>query len=233
MVTASLLTICIAFIGLRILLLLHANALERDQDYTQIASLLAIYNYQNNGRLLPRMDSYAACPDFIKTILELIKSNQVKTIVEAGSGVSSIVISTVLKQHFPDSIHIALEHKSRYQISNSALIEHAKSKVILAPIVNYHINGTNLKWYDIASLKTLDKIDLLIIDGPPESFAENSRYPALDVITSQLNLLPSIIVVDDANRDQDLQNTQRWAEQYGYSHDFIDLKKGCVILKRK
>ena len=108
----GLLLLLTTLLGLRMLQLLWDRQQRRQHDYTQLEALLGIQQYLQPGVLLPATRNYAGSPDFLRLLIELLERHRPQVIVEASSGVSSVVISEWLLQHAPEATHYALENEA-------------------------------------------------------------------------------------------------------------------------
>lgn len=206
---------------------------RHDFDYQQIEALFSIYHHLQPKVSLPPTRKHAGSPDFLKLIMELLKQHEPKVIVEASSGISSIVVSEYLRQHLPDSQHFALEHEEKYAALTQAKTSFDGTKIIHAPLQQYILNGESHQWYSVEHLKHLAQIDLLIVDGPPRFIQTDARYPAVPVLLQELNLRPKVILMDDTIREPERRAAERWAREHQYELQSYPLEKGGIVLLRK
>lgn len=206
-------------------------ASKQSNEYKQVESLLFLHAVMNNEFILslPPLRGYAASPDFLRFIFEIIRDKKPKTIVEAGSGATSTLISYLI-QNQKDVRHLALESDDYYaKKTQNCLAQGADSRIIYAPITIYNINGKNWKWYDIQSLAAIDSIDLLIIDGPPYNLQALARYPALPLLYNKLHNT-TMILMDDTNRQDEQIIIAEWKASYNLNVEKYPLEKGAVLL---
>lgn len=124
----------------------------------------------------------------------LIRSAQelpIASVLELGAGESSKLLDALAKQGILDATITTLEHDARWAELVSAAVSH--------PIVTTSL--TSLSGYDLAPVKNLQGINLLLIDGPPASsestaFARVGAVDLIDVLDND-NFL---IIIDDAHR---------------------------------
>ncbi|MCG8329501.1 MAG: class I SAM-dependent methyltransferase [Chitinophagales bacterium] len=229
----SFIVIATLIIVFRIVQLILKRLEERSDNYNQIESLFSIYHYLKPQGVFPKMRNHAGAPDFLKLILTLLQERQPKVIVEASSGISSMVVSEWLLQHSPKSQHYALEHEEKYALLTRSNIQNPNSHILHAPITNYEIDGNNWQWYAMdEKIKALSSVDLLIVDGPPVHLQKNARFPALPLLVDKMNT-NSIILLDDGNRLAEKNIVELWCKQYGFSKEYIPLEKGAYILRKK
>lgn len=205
-------------------------------DYNQIEALFSIFSVLKIDKTLPPFRGWAISPDFATILLNQILDKRPKIIVESGSGMSTILISYILKKNNFGHLY-SLEHKKNYAAkTENLLISHNlvdKATVIKADLIPFIINNSEYKWYDINFLKPDQKIDMLIIDGPPSSIQPKARYPALPLLEKYLND-DAIILIDDCKREGDLEIVKLWLSEFtDYVEEWYDIEKGAVILKKR
>jgi hypothetical protein len=207
--------------------------------FLQLESLLFIYNSLPNLKFLPATRGWAGSPDFLAKIVELILKDKPLFVLEAGSGVSSVIIGLALKlNNYGESI--SLEHDITYAnitSENMGINElEIKSVVKHSPLIEYNNLKKKWKWYDINELKFSNKIDMLIIDGPPRITQELARYPAIPILHEYFSDRFTILL-DDSKRDDESIIIQKWIvflETNKYKvkiENFLNYEKGMTILQ--
>jgi len=235
----------------------------REKDYQQIEALFSLIPLLKLRYPLPSMRDWAASPDFLTLIVSLILERQPKLVVEASSGVSTLVTAYGLEKIGLEKIGvekidlgsiasanlsadsaqvISLEHEAEYVARNRIqVIQHglqATAKIIHAPLAPVSIHQQDWLWYDLNELKQLVqnnnlKIDFLIIDGPPQSTQKLARYPALPLLFDWLSN-DAIVLLDDADREDEQQIVQQWQQEFSnIDIEWISTEKGACILQIK
>ena len=202
--------------------------------YRQLEILVPLMNDLNIIKKIPNTRGYAASPDFLYVINQIIKEEKPKLIVEAGSGVSTLIASYSIKKYNSDSKIISLDNDEHYanktisDISNHNL--EGFSQVIHAPLKKYN---DQFIWYDISKISSLDKIDFLIIDGPPSKGSKDARYPALSLLFDNLSE-DATIILDDSKRKMEQNVVKRWEQEFPgkFDYEYIDNDKGLYIIKK-
>lgn len=210
----------------------------KKNEYRQIESLLSILFVIKPNHPLPPMRGYAASPDFANTLLSLIKEQKPKLILEAGSGVSTLISAYCLQSIGKGKV-ISLDHEKNFaDLSSKNLFKHELQDigtVVHAPLTKIDINGKTWIWYDIKELFEVIKnqsIDLLIVDGPPWNTQDLARYPALPILIDLLSE-NAIIIVDDANRKDEIEILNLWTKQFkGFQLELLESDSGTAILRR-
>lgn len=203
--------------------------------YEQVESLLFLYFTIKPEYPVPKTRGYPASPDFLRQIYDLIQDETPSLVVEASSGVSTLIAAYSLR-HVGRGRVVSLEHDPKYaEITRSIISRHglqAISTVVHAPLKEYDVNGQSWLWYDLTSLEREQRIDLLLVDGPPGSIQELARYPALPLLFGQLSE-KATIVLDDGNRLDEKRIIEQWLREFDHlSSEFIPLEKGCYVIHR-
>lgn len=217
---------------LRIVQLIYKRLEEKKYDYQQIESLFSLYHHLQPKIKLPLMRHYAASPDFLSLIVELLEEHRPKVIVEAGSGISSMVVSEWLLQNAPDSLHFALDHEQKYADLTRKRVRNPKSTILYAPIETYTIDGVPWKYYSLKDLENVTGIDMIIVDGPPRRLQPLARYPILPLLKGKLSSR-CVFVLDDANRPEEQETANRWKKEGGLRSDWHELDKGAIVLQKE
>jgi len=222
------------FIGLALLFIfihLHYRLSEikdiQHNLYHQQQALQSIHALIDIRSPLPTMGEWAASPDFLHIITDILLDRKPLTVVECGSGVSSVVIGYLLKKNGRGHLY-SLENSDVYAIKNTELIcRHRLNNqvsILHAPLTEMTINDEQKKWYDTTQITTIQSIDILIIDGPT-----GHRYPALPILHTQLSE-NALIIVDDCNRKKDRENVLKWQHEFGLNIEWLNTEKGPAVL---
>ena len=208
---------------------------KRKNEYLQVESLQWLYTTLRPNAPLPNTRGWAASPDFLKLISEIILTEKPQFILEVGSGVSTLVSAYCLKQVGRGGKIVTLEHDPVYaNTSKSHLLQHNLqdfATVIYAPLTETSINGKNWLWYKMDNVKLDRPIDFLIIDGPPEATQKLARYPALPILFNRLKN-GAIVILDDGNRNDEKEAVRLWREEYpSLECKFIPLEKGAFHIQ--
>jgi hypothetical protein len=209
-----------------------------ENQFLQFESLLSIYNSLPNLKLLPATRGWAGSPDFLAKITEVIIKEKPRFVLELSSGVSTIIIGLALKLNNYGKV-ISLDHERLYakitteniavnEIGDNTNIKHC-------PLREYNGFEQAWKWYEINNLDLTERIDLLIIDGPPGSTQFLARYPAVPLLHEYFSDRV-LILLDDANRNDEVITVQKWIsflENINFKvavTKFNNFEKGMVIL---
>jgi hypothetical protein len=212
-----------------------------DNHFLQIEALLSIYNSLPNLKFMPLTRGWAGSPDFLNKIVEIILKQKPSFVLEASSGVSSVLIGLALKLNNSGK-SLSLEHNTLFlEITRKNInindIEDV-STVSNCPLTDSLIDGEMWKWYETEKLTCIDKIDLLIIDGPPRTTQNLARYPAIPLLHKYFSDNVTI-VLDDSKRPDEIIIVERWIEflkKESFNVDverYLNYEKGMVLLNVK
>ncbi len=224
-----------------------ANRVQREQQqrkeeqilianhYKQIEALFSIFSSINPSLPLPETRGWAASPDFLKKLIEIIQQEKPMLVMEASSGVSTLIIAYCLKKIGSGKV-ISLEHNIKYAEETRHLIAaHGLEKwaeVLHAPLKKIDINNEKWLWYDIENLNLDSEIDLLIIDGPPASTQDLARYPALPLLWKDIKN-GATIVLDDGIREDEKKIVELWKDELKYiKYNYFNFEKGAFLLTK-
>lgn len=148
-----------------------------------------------------------------REILRVIEIRRPKAVIELGSGTSTVFVATLLERlGLSETRHIAVDHLESYlddtrrQLELSGLA--GKTELWLCPLEEREPGGP--LWYGGLEARLGDqKLDLVLVDGPPGSLHPRSRQPALDRLKP--NLGPdAVLLLDDASRDAEKAIVEAW-----------------------
>ncbi|MEX0609950.1 MAG: class I SAM-dependent methyltransferase [Balneolaceae bacterium] len=210
-------------------------AKDLEEERRQNQALMSLHHFLNLRYPLPSMSHWAAFPELGITIIEYCRLIKPKFILEAGSGVSSIISCYCLEENGGGKF-LSLDHDKDYsQQTNEQIKNHKLSSigsVVHSPLETYEIDSKLWKWYNLSGYTGENKIDLLIIDGPPEKTQTHARYPALPLLHKHLSK-EAVIILDDAGRKSESEIIQKWLKLYPeFNLIYKPSKKGIAVLKR-
>jgi Methyltransferase domain len=208
---------------------------QRNQDYRQIESFLSLFFTLKPSLPLPDTRGWAASPDLLKKITEVILIEKPSLVIEASSGVSTLVIAYCLKKLGKGKV-VSLEHDAKYAaISQSLISFHGLediATIVYAPLKGFESNDQRWLWYNTDRLKIDQPIDLLVVDGPPGNIQKLSRYPALPLLYRHLNN-KSTIILDDGHREDEKKIVALWEKEFSHiSSEFLDMERGAYLIHK-
>ena len=193
--------------------------------YRQTEAFIQLSNLMQFKSAIPPTRSWAASPDLLLLISEIVKKNKPALVVELGSGVSTLVCAKSGARKV-----ISIDNSEQYGGKTRDLLKEHKVRGVeirIAPLRPY-ANGS--EWYEVSLLKDLKKIDLLIVDGPPGSKNPEARYPALKEFKDKLSA-KAIVIIDDVNRDGERKLAEDFAKALpNHTLTILDHEKGTAII---
>ena len=181
----------------------------------QVQSLIELSQLLPLRAPLPSLTGWAASPELLTQILMIVKSHQPKTVLELGSGASTIAIPYMLERWGNGSM-TSIDHNADFAEKTRdslALHEHASTKLFHCPLTSISVKGADYLWYDLSHASIPSSIDLLIVDGPPLQTNPLARFPALPLLWDRLSD-GAIVLMDDADRADEQEIVRRWMELY-------------------
>jgi len=193
--------------------------------YRQTEAFIQLTNLLDFKAAIPATRSWAASPDLLLTISEIVKKVKPGLVVELGSGISTLVAAKSGARKI-----VSIDNSDVWGAKTVAMLREHKVRgvdVRIAPLRPY-ANGS--EWYDVEVIKDLKKIDLLIVDGPPGSKNPEARYPALQQFKNKLSAA-AIIIVDDVRRDGERKLAEDFAKALpNHELTILDHEKGTAVI---
>jgi len=203
--------------------------------YRQLEALISITSLLPLRQPLPPMRGWAISPDFGALLISEILTRKPRTVLELGSGVSTLLIAYCLEK-IGHGRAISFDHEMNFCEKSRAMINaHQLGKVaevVHAPLQQVQLNAGSWDWYDTARIDPAIKIDLLVIDGPPGQIQDISRYPALPLLHAYFSD-EVVILLDDAARADEQSIIAMWTREFpDFEYEYIPAEKGAAILRR-
>ena len=165
-------------------------------------------------RPLPPTRSYAASPDLLLELVLAVDRDAPAHVLELGSGLSSLVIARRLEQHGRGQL-VSLDHDPGYaEATRAELAAYGvgdRVRVLDAPLTDVELGGEVWPWYALGA-EVPERIDLLVVDGPPGLLRPQARYPALPVLRDRLSPGASVLL-DDTHRADEREIVRRWLDE--------------------
>jgi predicted O-methyltransferase YrrM len=206
---------------------IKASNKEMWQHYRQGEYFAQLISLMKFNAPLPPTRSWAASPDLLLTLMDLVRKNRPKLVVELGSGISTLIMAKASQGQIKI---VSIDHSEEFaQKTREMLKEHGVKNVEIrvAPLKK-HASGSD--WYDLTFLKNLKNIDLLVIDGPPGSKNPKARQPALKEFEAKLSP-KAVIVIDDVNRDGERELAEMFAKAFPKKNlEILPHEKGSAVI---
>jgi predicted O-methyltransferase YrrM len=210
---------------------------EIKQTFRQLEALQNLSAMLPANDVLPATRGWAASPDLLVALVDLVITERPSLVVECGSGASTLWIALTMRRFEIDGRIIALEHdpvfggKTRDFLARHDVRDLAE--VRNAPLESFSLDGEIYSWYDKRAWQDLTGIDLLFVDGPPATTGHQARYPALPLLNGSLS--PVATAVLDDLVVPDMQEVLRlWLDAYpDFRAEILPLEKQAAVLRRK
>ncbi|HEV8388627.1 MAG TPA: class I SAM-dependent methyltransferase [Dongiaceae bacterium] len=204
--------------------------------WPQIESLISLYRLLDGKIEFPPMRRWSASPDFMLHVVGHVRRRAPKTIVECGSGSSTVVLAHLLKSLGHDGhIHSIENHVPTIERVRAELRRHGLERFVtltVAPLAAKRYDGleTVFHWYDLAPDAIPHDVDLLIVDGPSALINAHARYPAGPELLPRLSR-DAHIFIDDADRPDEMAMLRMWRKLYpDLGIRRLPAEKGCCEL---
>jgi predicted O-methyltransferase YrrM len=210
---------------------------EIKQTFRQLEALQNLSTVLPAHDLLPATRGWAASPDLLVVLVDLVVTERPLLVVECGSGASTLWLALAMQRFEIDGRIIALEHDPVFaRETRDFLTRHDVrdlAEVRDAPLESFSLDGQTYSWYARRAWEDLTEIDLLFVDGPPATTGHRARYPALPLLSASLS--PVAIAVLDDLVVPDMQEVLRlWLDAYpDFRSEILPLEKQAAVLRRK
>ena len=176
------------------------------QSYRQIEAMQQLLSLLKFSAPVPPTRSWAASPDLLLTLAQLVQKHNPKLVVELGSGVSTLVVAKAGAKKV-----ISIDHSGEFADKTREILKEHKVRGVEIRVAQLKAHISGVDWYDTAVIKDLKRIDLLIVDGPPGSKNPEARMPARAEFIAKLSP-KAIIVIDDVNREGERKLAEAFAK---------------------
>ena len=196
-------------------------------SYRQSEALQQLLALLKFSAPIPPTRSWAASPDLLLTIADLVRTRKPRLVVELGSGVSTLILAKAGARKV-----ISIDNSTEFAQKTRDMLKAHKVRGVEVRVAPLKAHASGVDWYDTAKLKDLKKIDMLIIDGPPGSKNPDARKPALKELLAKLS--PNVVVViDDVNRTGERQLAEAFAKALPrHTLTILNHEKGTAVISR-
>jgi predicted O-methyltransferase YrrM len=198
------------------------------QSYRQIEAMQQLLSLLKFSAPVPPTRSWAASPDLLLTLAQLVQKHNPKLVVELGSGVSTLVVAKAGAKKV-----ISIDHSGEFADKTREILKEHKVRGVEIRVAQLKAHISGVDWYDTAVIKDLKRIDLLIVDGPPGSKNPEARMPARAEFIAKLSA-KAIIVIDDVNREGERKLAESFAKALpNHVLTFYPHEKGTAVISPK
>jgi len=209
---------------------------ELKQTFRQLEALQNLNAVLPTSDVLPATRGWAASPDLLLALVDLVITERPSLIVECGSGASTLWLALALRRFGIDGRIIALDHdpvfcgRTRAFLARHDVLDPAEVRD--APLESFSLDGETYPWYARTAWEDLAGIDLLFVDGPPAATGPLARYPALPLLNKSLSTIATV-VLDDLILPDMREVLARWLDaDPDFSSEILPLEKQAAVLRR-
>jgi predicted O-methyltransferase YrrM len=209
---------------------------EIRQTFRQLEALQNLTAVLPAHDVLPATRVWAASPDLLLVLVDLVITERPSLVVECGSGASTLWFALAMRRFGIDGRIIALDHdpvfggKTRDFLARHGVGDLAEVRD--APLESFSLDGQTYSWYARRAWEDLKGIDLLFVDGPPATTGHQARFPALPLLSESLS--PAATAVLDDLIVPDMQKVLGlWLDAYpDFDSEILPLEKQAAVLRR-
>lgn len=175
-------------------------------------------------------------PSTILHILNEIFINDRRTIIEFGSGISTLYLAWAARKI--DARLLSIEENEGWcdKVKDMLQQNGLDGFCDLQPVAcrEVRMNGYMCRWYDVERVKRIieqQRFDLVIVDGPTayQKGQETARRPAIDVLRDNLAETYAIFL-DDAMRPGERRVLEAWEASLGLKASLEPVAGGHAFL---
>ena len=209
---------------------------EIRQTFRQLEALQNLSAVLPANDVLPATRAWAASPDLLLVLVDLVIAERPSLVVECGSGASTLWLALAMRRFGIDGRIIALDHDPVFGDKTRGLLARHDvadlAEVRDAPLESFSLNGETYSWYARRAWEDLKGIDLLFVDGPPATTGHQARYPALPLLSGSLSPVATAVLDDLVVPDMQ-KVLRRWLDAYpDFSSEILPLEKQAAVLRR-
>lgn len=185
-----------------------------DTLYNDLFGLWQIQLSLNTPLSVEELSGWSLTPYALGHILSRVAAHPAPTVVEFGSGVSTLLIAYSIKDK-DNSRLIIVEHDPKFANKTmNTLHHHGLSKnveMVIAPLIEY--SKYECASYDLSAIHINSLIDYCIIDGPPCTNGMLTRLPPAEWAICNLSKT-GIIWLDDTERPGEQECLNKISRNY-------------------
>lgn len=169
-------------------------------------------------------DGFAADLDYLEEVVRRAATVE-GHVLECGSGLTTLLAGMLAGRRGFETW--ALEHHPEWHARvGAALAEHnvPRAHLALAPLKSYG----DFSWYEPPLAEMPEDFKLVICDGPPWT-TPGGRYGLLPVMHRRLPA-GSLVLLDDANRPDELEALKRWSDEFGLTFEMRETGEGAYAV---
>jgi predicted O-methyltransferase YrrM len=206
----------------------HRQATESEQRQTvHLRSTIGVA--ATAGGIPAYWTEHSITPETLTQIQQLIAALGLRSVLELGSGLSTVMIANAFRRAGGGKV-LSLDDDARWAAQTTATLDReglaSFAEVRVAPLKDLTSGGRASSWYDVSTIPSDARFDLVIVDGPPAWKGDHlARLPALYELRKHLSD-SGLLVLDDAARGGETEIARQW------QRDFPDLHFRMVAVGR-
>lgn len=204
-------------------------------EVPEIAALLQYSSRVPARALLPAPVGFAMNPRSLAHLVDLVERAEPRTVLELGSGASTVWLGYLLERQRGAKV-VSIDHLDHYAAVTRAEIDrHGLDSVVdirVAPLVVPPAEVGDTPWYDASKFDDVDGIDLLVVDGPPQSTGPRARMAAMRVLHERLSP-DALVVLDNADRDDEREVLEAWMGDFDLERVDEGVSRLAVLRRRR
>ena len=180
---------------------------NKNEILKKIVSASAHDYLMNNlsGNIVLPYNVWSISPQGMMVIINHILINDVKTIVEFGTGISTVFLNNLSIKNKLNLKIISIDHDAKWQsIIKEKYGAHNIEYINCDMTTQLKFKNETFPWYDVNALKNVDKknVDFIIIDGPVGNKNIYERAGAFEFFKDELHNKNFSCFFDDTNEPQ-------------------------------
>ena len=186
------------------------------------------------GDRLLAHDPFAMDALFAEQILAAVDERP-GSVLELGSGHSTLLIARRLESMGRGQV-VAVDHLEEYARRTREWVTREglghRATVVHAPVAERPVEGRMLPWYSGEGLDAAlpARIDLLVVDGPPDRLGPRTRWPAVPLLRDRL-APGATILMDDGDRPAERRAAFDWRRRLDAEIRYLPGGKGGWLLR--
>ncbi len=203
-------------------------------ELPEIAALLQYTDRVGARALLPAPSGSAMDPRALAHLVDIVNQYPPRTVLELGSGTSTVWLGYLL-ENLKGSRLVSIDHLAEHgALTEVALERHGLTDQVdlrIAPLVVQPPEVSDTPWYDAKVFDDVGDIDLLIVDGPPESTGPYARMAAMRVLAPRLSET-AVILLDDSDREDEREVVESWMGDFDLERVDEGVSRLAVLRRR-
>jgi hypothetical protein len=180
---------------------------------------------------LPHLGSWKADSGFLHRIVDAVETLRPRNVVELGAGASTLVCAKALALNGGGALTSYDQHEAFVAATARWVADHGLAATLRHAPLDRAVPGWPGSWYRLDDLP--ERIDLLIIDGPPwtvHPFVRGTAETLFDRLSPA-----GMILLDDAARPGERIIARRWRRNWpGFRFERVGgSTKGTLVGRRR